>query len=150
MSCRNGIEPLRLPIRNVTVSSDGNAVARGIEAGFGSPQQLMSLSMSFMNSDLGMDNEEQCDDTPAQCAGQLGGIYRSERSNTYQQVTREQWNGTADKDLLSAGFFSFFTETIQLGTNHSYGGFPVIMVSLPSCHLSCTVVNTTIERPRLW
>lgn len=52
MSCPNGIEPLLLPISNVTVTSDGQAVARGVEFGIGTPQQIVALQLMLTDSDL--------------------------------------------------------------------------------------------------
>jgi hypothetical protein len=42
MSCPNGVDPLLLPIVNVTVSQDGRTNAYGIEFLVGTPAQIVA------------------------------------------------------------------------------------------------------------
>ncbi|KPI44611.1 uncharacterized protein AB675_8726 [Cyphellophora attinorum] len=130
MTCQNGIAPLQLPISNVTVSSDGRSVSRGIEFGIGTPQQIVSLGISLSDSDTFVFNQAQCNSTvQAICSGRLGGMYDPEASSSYTKVTRAQWNGTTDKELFTAANYIFFQEHIQYGANISSSGFPLFMSS---------------------
>jgi hypothetical protein len=130
MSCQNGIAPLQLPISNVTVSSDGRSVSRGIEFGIGTPQQIVSLGISLSDSDTFVFNQAQCNSSiQAICSGRLGGMYDPEASSSYTKVTRAQWNGTTDKELFTAANYIFFQEHIQYGANISSTGFPLFMSS---------------------
>lgn len=92
MSCQNGVAPLSLPIINNTISADGNTVSRGIEFGIGTPQQILSVSVSLTDSDTYIYNRAQCNvSAEIICIGRLGGMYDPESSDSYVQTTRAQW-----------------------------------------------------------
>lgn len=135
MSCPNGIEPLQLPLTNVTVSSDGVAVARGVEIGLGTPQQIMSLQLALNDQDMFVVNSAQCNDTEAKCAAQQGGIFKSSESDTYNRVRKSEWNGTTDDSIFSSSNFIFFNEHIEYGVNGSADGLPLIMNEPGICML---------------
>jgi len=129
MSCPNGVEPLQLPIHNVTVTSSGRAVSRGVEFGIGTPQQIVALQLALLDSEVFIPNLESCNGTASVCAGELGGMYDATLSDTYSQVTKSQWNGT-DSRGTDEGFI-FFNDRVQYGSNSSHDAFPLLM-SQPS------------------
>lgn len=132
MSCSNGVVPLELPLNNVTVSSDGRVVGRGVEFGLGTPQQIVSLQVGLNERDLFVGNAAGCNDTEGKCMARFAGIYDSSESDTYDRVTQSQWNGTSEDELFAASgaSFIFFNEHVQYGSNGSADAFPVYMAEV--------------------
>lgn len=145
MSCANGIEPLQFPITNVTVSSNGIAVARGIEIGIGTPQQIVSLQITLNDYDMFVANAAQCNQTESKCAAQLGGIFDSSKSDTYVRARKSEWNGTTPDTVFSASNYIFFNEHVEYGSNMAADALPIIMnepdISMfflqPSSYIDC-------------
>lgn len=139
MSCSNGAEPLQLPITNVTVDANGIAVARGVEWGVGTPQQIMALQITLNDYDMFVSNSAGCNETRAKCAGKMGGMYDSSKSSTYSRVRKSEWNGTTPDYVLDSSNFIFFNDHVEFGANGSNDGAPIIMnepgiCMFPSAH----------------
>ena len=127
MSCSNGAEPLQLPLTNVTVSSNGIAVSRGVEIGIGTPQQIVSLQITLNDFDMFVTNAQNCNETEAKCAARLGGIFDSSKSSTYNRARKSEWNGTTPAEVFSSSNYIFFNEHIEYGSGASANALPLIM-----------------------
>jgi hypothetical protein len=128
MACFSDVGPLRMPVRNVSVST-GAAVARGIEIGVGTPQQIVSVNAAFHEWDTLVSFSSQCEDdfngTEAKCLAQSGGVYDPAESSTYSASTLSQWNGTSLQSIVSSDLV-FFHDTLSFGTNATMAGLPML------------------------
>lgn len=103
MACANDAPPLLLPWTNITVSKDGNAVARGIELGVGTPNQIFSLRPSIGDVNTWLFNLATCGSASNDsCIGTAGGAYDSQSSSTFQLTTQARWNGSQSVNELGS------------------------------------------------
>lgn len=128
MTCANGSPPLGLAWENVTVSSDGKAIARGIAVGVGEPQQVIALVPSIGDDNTWLFNAADCvsasNDT---CIGQKSGVYNASLSHTYVQTTKAAWNGSQQAGEFATDSPIFFHDTLNFGSNGSAAGFPLLL-----------------------
>ena len=114
-----------LPIENVTVSQDQNALSIGVPVQVGSNAQIVSLRPGFEDVSLYVVNKANCapsyNDT---CAAYFGGLFNPTSSATYHQTIESLWNGTDDNpDHLA---FVYFNDVLAFGNATAYG-FPLFM-----------------------
>lgn len=131
MACHRDIQPLQLPIRNVTFRSYGGGSTRGIELGVGTPQQFVSLLPGMHDLDMPVWSSSICDQfngTEAQCIGISGGTYDSLQSSTFSQVRLSEWNGTTD-DAWFHDNWVYFNERVSYGESGISDGLPLFMSS---------------------
>lgn len=125
MSCANSAQPLGLTIENVTVSSDGKAVLRGVAVGIGNPQQVMSLSPTTSDSNAWLFLPSACSSTTNDtCLAFNGGEYNSAASTTFAQTTKDAWNGTHDSQAFNWSVI-YFNDQFRVGTSAYFEGFPL-------------------------
>jgi hypothetical protein len=126
MACTNDAPPLLLPWTNITVSKDGNAVARGIELGVGTPNQIFSLRPAVGDVNMWLFNMATCGSASNDsCIGTAGGAYNSQSSSTYQLTTQARWNGS--QSVNEQGSFIYFNDEINFGQNGTAYGYPMFM-----------------------
>jgi Eukaryotic aspartyl protease len=126
MACANNAPPLMLPWTNVTVSKDGNAVARGIELGVGTPNQVFSLRPSVGDVNTWLFNMATCGSASNDsCIGFEGGAYDPQASSTYQLTTQARWNGSQSTN--EQGSFIYFNDDINFGQNGTAYGYPMFL-----------------------
>lgn len=102
MACPNGIEPMQLPIMNVTVTQDGRTNSRGIELIVGNPEQIVAISPSFSDQDVFVKNAAVCNGTSDNmCIGNNGGVYDSQTSDNFSRSSVARWNGTTTSEEVS-------------------------------------------------
>jgi hypothetical protein len=131
MACVNDIQPLQLPIRNVTFGAGGSGSTRGIELGVGTPQQIISALPGVHDQDLPVWSMQSCDrynGTKAQCVAVSGGLYDPTQSDTYDQVRLSEWNGTTDTGRFS-GDWLFFNDRLSFGAGGDIHNMPLIMTT---------------------
>src|SRR4051794_20633118 len=126
MACANNAPPLLLPWTNVTVSKDGNAVARGIELGVGTPNQIFSLRPSVGDVNTWLFNMATCGSASNDsCIGFAGGAYDPQSSSTYHLTTQARWNGSQSTN--EQGSFIYFNDDITFGHNGTAYGYPMFL-----------------------
>lgn len=126
MTCANAAAPLGLSLENVTVSSDGHAIARGIAVGIGNPQQIISLRPSIGDANTWVFNAADCiNSSNSTCIGAKGGVFNSTLSHDYVQTTESAWNGT--HQTQESGSYIYFNDDFHFGSNGSVTGFPFLM-----------------------
>jgi hypothetical protein len=126
MACANESPPLLLPWTNITVSKDGNAVARGIEIGVGTPNQIFSLRPSIGDVNTWVFNLAICvSASNDSCIGTAGGAYSSQSSSTFRLSTQARWNGSQATN--EPGSFIYFNDDIDFGQNGTAYGYPIFM-----------------------
>lgn len=124
MSCSNGVEPLLLPITNVTVTADGRTNSRGIELVIGNPEQIVAVAPVFSDQDLFVVNAADCNGTDDYvCIGQYGGVFDPQASDTYSRSSLARWNGS--ETLEDIGSFIYFNDDLQYGAEGESLGFPM-------------------------
>ncbi|KAK4935591.1 hypothetical protein LTR10_023385 [Elasticomyces elasticus] len=123
--CPNGAAPMYLPWTNVTVTTDQQAITRGIQMSMGTPPQIVALRPSTSDDNLYVVNKVQCapeyNDT---CIGLYGGVFDYNASSTFVQVAAAQWNGTAESNPNELSFVHF-NDLLTVG-NASIYGYPAI------------------------
>jgi hypothetical protein len=126
MACTNDAPPLLLPWTNITVSKDGNAVARGIELGVGTPNQIFSLRPAVGDVNMWLFNMATCGSASNDsCIGTAGGAYNSQSSSTYQLTNQARLNGS--QSVNEQGSFIYFNDEINFGQNGTAYGYPMFM-----------------------
>ncbi|KIX96784.1 uncharacterized protein Z520_07504 [Fonsecaea multimorphosa CBS 102226] len=121
--CQNGAPPMFLSWSNVTVTTDQQAISRGIQVSMGTPPQIVSLRPSTADDNLYVVNKAQC--APQyndSCIGQFGGVFDYSTSKSFLQVAEGQWNGT-DEGNPNQLSFVYFNDVLTFG-NASVDGFP--------------------------
>lgn len=114
-----------LPWSNVTVTTDQQAISRGIQMSMGTPPQIVALRPSTADGDLYVVNKAQCaPDYNDSCIGLYGGVFDYAASSTFLQVSQAQWNGTTEPNPNQLSFVHF-NDLLTLG-NASILGFPSI------------------------
>jgi hypothetical protein len=137
MACANNAAPLQLPWTNVTVSNDGFAVSRGIEAGIGTPNQIFSLRPSVDLNNTFLFNIADCGSASnSTCIGGKGGVYDPSKSSTYAVTIKDRWNGT-DGYEIGQGNFIFFNDNIEFQQNGTVDGYPMFTDSGDISKLFC-------------
>ena len=110
MSCTNKAEPFALTIKNNTLDQTGGR-SRGILLGVGTPQQFVAADPNFRDNDTSIRNPGSCNETEATCITLFGGWYVSKDSSTFEQQSKEQWNGS---DIAPSGGI-YFRDTLSFG-----------------------------------
>ncbi|KAK5290191.1 hypothetical protein LTR99_011117 [Exophiala xenobiotica] len=127
-SCPNGAAPMFLEWGNTSVTID-QTLARGIEIGIGTPQQIVALTPSSNDNDLYVVNKQACQPSyNDSCAGLFGGLFNPTASTSYVEVTQAQWNGTAEPNPNHLSHI-YFNDDISFG-NTIVDGFPAFMDQL--------------------
>ena len=121
------VPPLVLPWSNVTVSTNGLAVTRGIELGIGTPNQIFGLRPSTTLNNTRLVNVLDCvSETNTSCVGGKGGVYDSSKSSTFLAVIKDRWNGSTFDTETSTGSYVYFTDVIDFQANSTVPGFPLV------------------------
>ena len=121
------VAPLSLPWSNVTVSTDGVAVTRGIELGIGTPNQIFSLRPSTTINNTRLSNVIDCgSEANTSCIGGKGGVYDSSKSSTFSVSIKDRWNGSAADTETATGSYLYFNDFIDFRSNGSILGFPLV------------------------
>ena len=121
------VAPLSLPWSNVTVSTNGVAVTRGIELGIGTPNQIFSLRPSTTLNNTRLSNVLDCgSEANTSCVGRKGGVYDSSKSSTFSISIKDRWNGSAADTETATGSYVYFNDFIDFGRNESIWGFPLV------------------------
>ena len=121
------VAPLSLPWSNVTVSTDGVAVTRGIELGVGTPNQIFSLRPSTTINNTRLSNVIDCgSEANTSCIGGKGGVYDSSKSSTFSVSIKDRWNGSAADTETATGSYLYFNDFIDFRSNGSILGFPLV------------------------
>ena len=121
------IAPLSLPWSNVTVSTNGVAVTRGIELGIGTPNQIFSLRPSTTLNNTRLFNVVDCgSEANTSCVGGKGGVYDSSKSSTFVVSIKDRWNGSAADTETATGSYVYFNDFIDFRSNGSIWGFPLV------------------------
>ena len=121
------IAPLSLPWSNVTVSTNGVAVTRGIELGIGTPNQIFSLRPSTTLNNTRLSNVVDCgSEANTSCVGGKGGVYDSSKSSTFLVSIKDRWNGSAADTETATGSYVYFNDFIDFRSNGSIWGFPLV------------------------
>ena len=121
------IAPLSLPWSNVTVSTNGVAVTRGIELGIGTPNQIFSLRPSTTLNNTRLSNVVDCgSEANTSCVGGKGGVYDSSKSSTFVVSIKDRWNGSAADTETATGSYVYFNDFIDFRSNGSIWGFPLV------------------------
>jgi hypothetical protein len=124
MVCSNGVEPLLLPMTNVSLAQDGLPARYGIEVRIGSPGQVMAMMPSMSDKDVFLKNVNACNDTvDKQCVGYNGGVYDARASESYAQSSATQWNGSETYE--TEGAFEYFNDLLKPGLDGTNYGFPM-------------------------
>ena len=119
--------PLSLPWSNVTVSTNGVAVTRGIELGIGTPNQIFSLRPSTTLNNTLISNVVDCgSEANTSCVGGKGGVYDSSKSSTFSVSIKDRWNGSAADTETATGSYVYFNDFIDFRSNGSIWGFPLV------------------------
>ena len=128
MAC--DIQPLVLPWSNITVSSDGLAVTRGIEVGIGTPNQIFSFRPDTTINNTRIYNVLDCGSVSnTSCVGGKGGVFDSTQSSTYVVSIKDRWNGSAADAETATGSYVYFNDLIDFQKNGTIEGFPLVMDS---------------------
>lgn len=137
MTCANTASPLLLPWENLTVSSDGQIIQRGIRLGFGTPEQLVSLRPRTSRSDIWLFDATDCDGDPA-CIGISGGVYNVSASSTIINTSKQYWNGSYGTLAKDDGNNTYFYDVLHFNDDTSSSGYPFFMnpTKLGKWHLS--------------
>ncbi|KAI1623201.1 aspartic peptidase domain-containing protein [Exophiala viscosa] len=123
--CQNGAAPMYLPWTNVTVTTDQEAITRGIQMSMGTPPQIVALRPSTSDDNLYVVNKVQCaPDYNDTCVGSFGGVFDYNTSSTFVQVAQAQWNGTAEANPNELSLVHF-NDLLTVG-NASIYGYPAI------------------------
>lgn len=121
------VAPLMLPWSNVTVSTNGVAVTRGIELGIGTPNQIFSLRPSTTLNNTRLSNVVDCgSEANTSCVGAKGGVYDSSKSSTFSVSIKDRWNGSAADTETATGSYVYFNDFIDFQSNDSIWGFPLV------------------------
>ncbi|KAL8947885.1 MAG: hypothetical protein Q9222_005878 [Ikaeria aurantiellina] len=121
------IAPLSLPWSNITVSTNGVAVTRGIELGVGTPNQIFSLRPSTTLNNTRIANVLDCgSETNTSCVGSKGGVYDSTKSSTYKVSLKDRWNGSAADTETANGAYVYFNDIIDFQVNGTVRGYPLV------------------------
>ena len=121
------VKPLSLPWSNVTVSTNGIAVTRGIELGIGTPNQIFSLRPSTTLNNTRLSNVLDCvSETNTTCVGGKGGVYDSSKSSTYAVSIKDRWNGSTIDTETGTGAYVYFNDLINFQSDASVPGFPLV------------------------
>lgn len=121
------VAPLSLPWSNVTVSTNGVAVARGLELGIGSPNQIFSLRPSTTLNNTRLSNVLDCgSEANTSCVGGKGGVYGSSKSSTCSVSIKDRWNGSAADTETATGSYVYLHDFIDFQSNDSIWGFPLV------------------------
>ncbi len=121
------VAPLSLPWSNVTVSTNGVAVTRGIELGIGTPNQIFSLRPSTTLNNTRISNVVDCgSEANTSCIGGKGGVYDSSKSSTFSVSIKDRWNGSAADTETATGSYVYFNDFIDFQNNGSIWGFPLV------------------------
>jgi len=129
------IKPLSLPWRNVTVSSDGLAITRGIEIGIGNPNQIFSFRPSTKSNNTRIFSKFNCGNETAganftACVGSNGGEFDSTKSSTFSVSIQDKWNGSLldiGNQLAPASSYVYFNDEIDFDKKGSVLGYPIIL-----------------------
>lgn len=129
MSCPGRIEPLQLPITNVTVSDDERTSYYGIQFLVGNPKRPVALLPSTSGRDIFLKNAADCNGTTDnQCVGANGGVYDPEGSQSFSQFQQSRWNGTRTfetrEDTIYFNDDLIFADDGRGHVNRTYG-FPM-------------------------
>jgi hypothetical protein len=110
---------------NVTVTTDQQAITRGVQLSMGTPPQIVSLRPSTADDDLYVVNRAQCaPNYNDSCIGSYGGVFDYSTSTTFLEVSQGQWNGTVESNPNQLSFVHF-NDLLTLG-NASIYGYPAI------------------------
>ena len=121
------IAPLLLPWGNVTVSTNGVAVTRGLELGIGTPNQIFSLRPSTTLNNTRLSNVLDCgSEANTSCVGGKGGVYDSSKSSTYSVSIKDRWNGSVADTETATGSYVYFNDFVNFQSNASIQGFPLV------------------------
>ena len=121
------VKPLTLPWSNVTVSTNGVAVTRGIELGIGTPNQIFSLRPSTTLNNTLLSNVLDCgSETNTTCVGGKGGVYDSSKSSTYAVSIKDRWNGSTLDTETATGAYVYFNDVIDFQSDATVYGFPLV------------------------
>lgn len=125
-----GIPPLQLTWSNITVTEDGLGVARGVEVGIGTPNQVFAFRPSTTLNNTRINNVLSCgsaaNDT---CVGGLGGAFTPSKSATYSVSIKAQWNGSQIDAQSATGAYVYFNDEVDFQSNGRVIGFPLVMDS---------------------
>jgi hypothetical protein len=126
------IPPLRLAWSNTTVTDDGLGVARGIEVGIGTPNQIFAFRPSSTLNNTRINNVLACGSAANDsCVGGLGGGFSPSKSSTYEVSIKAQWNGSQIDAQSSTGAYVYFNDEVDFQSNGHVQGFPLVMDSEP-------------------
>ena len=137
------IQPLSLPWGNVTVSTNGVAVTRGLELGIGTPNQIFSVRPSTTLNNTRLSNVLDCgSEANTTCVGGKGGVYDSSKSSSFLVSIKDRWNGSSFDTETATGSYVYFNDLVNFQSNATLYGFPLVedsdfvdgMLSLSSYH----------------
>lgn len=121
------VAPLSLPWSNVTVSTNGVAVTRGIELGIGTPNQIFSLRPSTTLNNTRLSNVLDCvSEANTSCVGGKGGVYDSSKSSSFVVSIKDRWNGSAADTETATGSYVYFNDVMEFQSNGTVWGFPLV------------------------
>ncbi|KAL9594361.1 MAG: hypothetical protein Q9219_007075 [cf. Caloplaca sp. 3 TL-2023] len=121
------VPPLILPWSNITVSTNGVAVTRGIELGIGTPNQIFSLRPSTTLNNTRIANVLDCgSETNTSCVGGKGGVFDSAKSSTFVVSLKNRWNGSAADTEAATGAYVYFNDVIDFQVNGTVLGYPLV------------------------
>ncbi|KAL8779724.1 MAG: hypothetical protein Q9213_006792 [Squamulea squamosa] len=121
------VTPLSLSWSNITVSSNGVAVTRGIELGIGTPNQIFSLRPSTTLNNTRIANVLDCvSASNTSCVGGKGGVFDSSKSSTFVVSLKNRWNGSAADSEAATGAYVYFNDVIDFQANGTVLGYPLV------------------------
>ncbi|KAL8996891.1 MAG: hypothetical protein Q9169_003702 [Polycauliona sp. 2 TL-2023] len=124
------VAPLSLAWSNITVSSNGVAVTRGIELGIGTPNQIFSLRPSTTLNNTRIANVLDCgNQSNTQCIGGKGGVFDSSKSSSFVVSLKNRWNGSAADTEAATGAYVYFNDVIDFQANGTVQGYPLVQNS---------------------
>lgn len=121
------VPPLSLPWSNITVSTNGVAVTRGIELSIGTPNQIFSFRPSTTLNNTRITNVHDCgSETNTSCIGAKGGVFDSSKSSTFTVSLKDRWNGSAADTETSTGAYVYFNDVVNFQANGTILGYPMV------------------------
>lgn len=139
MSCKSGIEPLKLGFSNVTLLSNGQALSNGVAVQVGTPGQILALTPSTLSNNTLLTNSAFCASNNSACISTIGGGFNPSDSSTYESTTIDAWNGSLENvayyDALLNVHGTYFNDDLTIGVNQkaqTIPGFPFLLANLKS------------------
>ena len=124
------VPPLKLAWSNTTVTESGLGVARGIEIGIGTPNQIFAFRPSTTLNNTRVNNVLVCGSAANDsCIGGIGGAFTPSKSRTYTVSIKARWNGSQIDTESPTGAYVYFNDAVDFQQNGHVEGFPLVMDS---------------------